>query len=115
MSFDFSSVDFEAGDVSSDINVDSDSLDYGSETLTESTDQVGNFAGNSEFVTATDPSSITNAPTSVPGSDFVGPPAPCAYTEILETPPQQQNSCGSCVYVFARRLGEGTFDFVLGM
>jgi len=29
------------------------------------------------------------------------PPAPCAYTEILETPPQQQNSC---VDVFARRL-----------
>ena len=43
------------------------------------------------------------------------PPAPCAYTEILETPPQQQNSCGSCVDVFARRLGEGTFDFVLGV
>ena len=28
------------------------------------------------------------------------PPAPCAYTELLETPPQQQNSC---VDVFARR------------
>ena len=83
MSFDFSSVDFEAGDVSSDINVDSDSLDYGSETLTESTDQVGNFAGNSEFVTATDPSSITNAPTSVPGSDFVGPPAPSAFDNAV--------------------------------
>lgn len=83
MSFDFSSVDFEAGDVSSDINVDSDSLDYGSETLTESTDQVGDFAGNSEFVTATDPGSITDAPTSVPGSDFVGPPAPSAFDNAV--------------------------------
>jgi len=83
MSFDFSSVDFDAGDVSSDINIDSDSLDYGAETLTESTDQVGDFAGNSEFVTATDPSSITDAPTSVPGSDFVGPPAPSAFDNAV--------------------------------
>ena len=37
------------------------------------------------------------------------PPAPCTYTEVMEAPPQQENSCGSCVNEFARRLGEGTF------
>ena len=62
MSFDFSSVDFEATDVSSEIEVSPDSAEYGSETLTESTDQVGSEAGNSEFVNATDPSATQTAP-----------------------------------------------------
>ena len=79
MSFDFGSIDFEAGDIASDIDVDPGSADYGAETLADSSDQVGDFAGNSEFVTATDAGSITDAPTSISGDEFVGPPAPSSF------------------------------------
>jgi uncharacterized protein YjbJ (UPF0337 family) len=89
MSFDFSSIDFEAGDVASDIDVDSASDAYGSETLADSSDQVGDFAGDSDFVNATDPSNITDAPTDVPGSDVAnleqaGPPAPSAVDSLKD-------------------------------
>ena len=63
MSFDFGGVDFEAGDIASDIDVDSASDAYGAETLADSSDQVGDFAGNSDFVDATDPSSIDSSTT----------------------------------------------------
>jgi len=63
MSFDFGSVDFEAGDIASDIDVDPGSADYGAETLADSSDQVGDFAGNSDFVDSTDPSSIDSTTT----------------------------------------------------
>lgn len=106
MSFDFSSVDFDAGDVSSDINVDSDSFDYGAETLTDSTDQVGDFAGNSDFVTATDPSSITDAPTSVPGSDFVGPPEPSAFGNAVDSLKDQAGSLADKAKDAAAGLGD---------
>jgi len=83
MSFDFGSIDFDAGDIASDIEVSPDAADYGAETLADSSDQVGDFAGNSEFVDATDPSSITNAPTEVAGGDFVGPPAPSSIDQAI--------------------------------
>ena len=66
MSFDFGSVDFEAGDVPSDTNIDPSSADYGSEQITDSPDvpgdQVANQSGNSDFVNATDPSATQTAP-----------------------------------------------------
>jgi hypothetical protein len=67
MSFDFGgSLDFEPGDVASETNVDPDSLDYGSEQITESPDvpgdQVANQAENADFVNKTNPGSIDNAP-----------------------------------------------------
>ena len=66
MSFDFGSVDFEAGDVPSDTNIDPSSADYGSEQITDSPDvpgdQVANQSGNSDFVNATNPSATQTAP-----------------------------------------------------
>ena len=66
MSFDFGSVDFEAGDVPSDTDIDPSSADYGSEQITDSPDvpgdQVANQSGNSDFVNATDPSATQTAP-----------------------------------------------------
>ena len=66
MSFDFSSVDFSAGDVPSDTNIDPSSADYGSEQITDSPDvpgdQVADQSGNSDFVNATDPSATQTAP-----------------------------------------------------
>jgi len=63
MSFDFGSVDFEAGDIASDIDVDPGSADYGAETLADSSDQVGDFAGDSDFVDATNSGSIDSTTT----------------------------------------------------
>jgi len=63
MSFDFGSIDFEAGDVASDIEVSPDATDYGAETLADSSDQVGDFAGDSNFVNETNPGSIDSTTT----------------------------------------------------
>ena len=63
-----------AGDIDSFVEANPDAFDYGAETLTTtpgsaygSWDQVGDFAGNSNFVDATNPSSIVNDPTAIEG------------------------------------------------
>ena len=72
MSFDFSSIDFSAAPEPSDISsVDPVNPDYGNEVLSNSGDQVGSVAGDSNFVEATDAGSITDAPASVPGPTTV--------------------------------------------
>jgi len=70
MSFDFGSVDFDAsdidfepGDVASDVDIDPGSDAYGAETLADSSDQVGDFAGDSDFVDATNSGSIDSTTT----------------------------------------------------
>jgi uncharacterized protein YjbJ (UPF0337 family) len=106
MSFDFGSVDFEAGDVASDVEVNPDNLDYGSETLADSSDQVGDFAGNSDFVDATDPSSITDAPGELAGGDFVGPPEPSAFGNAVDSLKDQAGSLADK----AKDAASGAFD-----
>ena len=106
MSFDFGSIDFEPGDVASDIDVDLGSDAYGAETLADSSDQVGDFAGDPAFVEATDAGSITDAPTDVPGSDFVGPPEPSAFGNAVDGLKEQAGSLADK----AKEAASGAFD-----
>ena len=64
----------DAVPVDSIVEISPDALDYGSEFLTENAgdsfgqwDQVGDFAGDSNFVDATNPGSIVNDPTAIEG------------------------------------------------
>ena len=99
MSFDFGG-DFventDAVDVSSDINVDPQSADYGSEQLTPDPanpgDQVGSEAGNSDFVNATDPAATQTAPVEPTAADpqatvpeQAGTPAPSAIDNAVSS------------------------------
>ena len=88
MSFDFGgSLDEAPTDVGSETNIDPESPDYGSEQITESPDvpgdQVANQAENADFVDKTNPGSITDAPASVSGNEFVGPPAPSSIDQAI--------------------------------
>ena len=63
-----------AGDIDSFVEANPEAFDYGAETLTTtpdsaygSWDQVGDFAGDSNFVDATNPSSIVNDPLAIEG------------------------------------------------
>ena len=66
----------DAGDIDSFVEANPDAFDYGGEFLSDSPnpgdsygqwDQVGDFAGDSNFVDATNPGSIVNDPTAIEG------------------------------------------------
>jgi uncharacterized protein YjbJ (UPF0337 family) len=90
--FDASDIDFEAADVASDIDVDPGSADYGAETLADSSDQVGDFAGDPDFVDATDSPPLQESSTDLGGyqdeasqlADGNGIPQPSAIDSLKD-------------------------------
>lgn len=90
--FDASDIDFDAADVSSDIDIDPGSADYGAETLADSSDQVGDFAGDPEFVDATDSPPLQESSTDLGGyqdeasqlADGNGIPQPSAIDSLKD-------------------------------